>query len=111
VVCAKSPLAPPPTQPPTGAVPQVSATIAGKNVGIAPRATIHSVRVLNCVGDGLLSDVIAALEWVAVNAQRPAIATLSLGIKCVHPTPHSAGVGSGFRWARVFGFRLRVSAD
>eukprot|EP00959_Pyramimonas_sp_CCMP1952_P362590 7593348-Pyramimonas_sp.AAC.1 len=39
------------------------------------------VRVLDCEGSGSVSDVIAALDWIAENAQRPAVATLSLGIK------------------------------
>jgi subtilisin family serine protease len=66
----------------------VSATAAGLQVGIAKDASIVSVRILDCNGSGTISDTVAALDWVAANAKKPAVATLSLGIQ----------VGS---WSRV----------
>ena len=66
----------------------VSATTVGMQVGIAKDANIVSVRILDCSGSGTISDTVAALDWVAANAKKPAIATLSLGIQ----------VGS---WSRV----------
>lgn len=38
---------------------------AGKNVGVAPGVKIVSVRVLDCKGSGSVSDVVAALDWIA----------------------------------------------
>ena len=37
------------------------------------------IRILDCNGDGSVSDVIKALAWLQANATRPAIATMSLG--------------------------------
>ena len=59
----------------------VAGTIAGKTYGVAKAATLIPVRVLDCAGSGFNSDVIAALEWVAVHHQAgtPAVANMSLG--------------------------------
>lgn len=57
----------------------VAGTIAGSSVGLAPGATIHGVRVLDNRGSGSNSDVVAGMDWVAQNAQKPAVANLSLG--------------------------------
>jgi subtilisin family serine protease len=40
---------------------------------------LHSVRVLDCAGSGTTSGVIAGVDWVRLNAQRPAVANMSLG--------------------------------
>lgn len=59
----------------------VAATAAGLQVGVAKAASIVSVRILDCMGSGTISDTVAALDWVAANARKPAVATLSLGIQ------------------------------
>lgn len=57
----------------------VAATAAGARYGIAKAASIVPVRVLGCNGSGTMSGVLAGLEWVAVNAARPAVVNMSLG--------------------------------
>lgn len=57
----------------------VAGTIAGSTYGVAKKATIHPVRVLGCEGSGSTSGVISGIEWVANNAQFPAVANMSLG--------------------------------
>ena len=57
----------------------VAGTAAGTQYGVAKQATVHAVRVLNCGGSGAGSAVIAGIEWVAENAQYPAVVNLSLG--------------------------------
>lgn len=57
----------------------VSGTVAGTTYGIAKQATVHAVRVLNCGGSGSASGVIAGMEWVAENAEYPAVVNMSLG--------------------------------
>ncbi len=58
----------------------VAATAAGSRYGIAKRATIVPVRVLDCAGSGTWSGVVAGLDWIAANNNgAPAVANLSLG--------------------------------
>jgi subtilisin family serine protease len=57
----------------------VAGTAAGSVYGVAKQATVHSVRVLGCNGSGSNSGVIAGVDWVADNAQLPAVANMSLG--------------------------------
>lgn len=59
----------------------VAGTVAGSTYGVAKRATIVPVRVLDCTGSGYNSDVVAGLDWVAANhaAGAPAVVNLSLG--------------------------------
>lgn len=57
----------------------VAGTAAGTNVGVAKKATLHSVRVTDCKGNMTLDGVLTAMNWVAKNAEKPAVANLSLG--------------------------------
>jgi len=52
---------------------------AGATYGVAPQATIHSVKVLGDDGSGSLSWSYEALDWLATTAARPAVASMSLG--------------------------------
>jgi hypothetical protein len=57
----------------------VSGTVGGTTYGVAKNVRLYSVRVLYCEGWGYWSDVIAGIDWVTVNHQRPAVANVSLG--------------------------------
>lgn len=57
----------------------VSGTIMGTTYGVAKRAIVHPVRVLDCNGSGSMDWVLSGIEWVVANAQRPAVANMSLG--------------------------------
>jgi len=62
----------------------VAGTAAGKGVGVAKDADIVAVRILDCKGDGSVSNTVAALDWVANHAKNisgPAVVVLSLGIE------------------------------
>jgi hypothetical protein len=67
-----------PTSLPLGT--HVASTAAGRGVGVARGASVVALKVLDCKGEGSISDVVAGLDWVAANAKRPAVATLSLGV-------------------------------
>jgi subtilisin family serine protease len=57
----------------------VAGTVGGETFGVAPDVTLVSVRVLGCDGSGSWAGVIAGFDWVAQNAQQPAVANASLG--------------------------------
>ncbi|MEQ3725267.1 S8 family serine peptidase [Alcanivorax sp.] len=57
----------------------VAGTAAGSTYGVAKQANVVPVRVLSCSGSGSTSAVIAGIDWVAGNHQKPAVANLSLG--------------------------------
>ncbi|MGK5533298.1 S8 family serine peptidase [Streptomyces sp. URMC 129] len=57
----------------------VAATVAGTAYGVAKRAEIVAVRVLDNAGRGTTAQVIAGIDWVTENAEKPAVANVSLG--------------------------------
>jgi len=54
-------------------------TAAGANYGVAPQATIRSVKVLSDQGSGSWSWSYSALNWMATSSIRPSVASMSLG--------------------------------
>ncbi|WP_030593849.1 S8 family peptidase [Streptomyces anulatus] len=57
----------------------VAGTIAGTSHGVAKKAKIVGVRVLNDSGSGTTDQVIAGIDWVVANRKGPAVANMSLG--------------------------------
>lgn len=58
----------------------VAGTVAGTKYGVAKRATLVGVRVLNCQGFGTWSGVIAGINWVAEHhVADKSVANMSLG--------------------------------
>ncbi|MFI8100530.1 S8 family peptidase [Streptomyces sp. NPDC086023] len=59
----------------------VATTIAGTTYGVAKKAKVVAVRVLDDNGSGTTAGVIAGIDWVTANhaAGAPAVANLSLG--------------------------------
>ncbi|MFJ7328089.1 S8 family peptidase [Streptomyces cyaneofuscatus] len=57
----------------------VAGTIAGAAHGVAKKAKIVGVRVLDDNGSGTTEQVIAGIDWVAANASGPSVANMSLG--------------------------------
>merc|ERR1740129_1478128 len=54
-------------------------TAGGETYGVAPSASIRSVKVLGDYGYGDTSWSISALDWLATSPIRPAVASMSLG--------------------------------
>ncbi|MFJ8468606.1 S8 family peptidase [Streptomyces swartbergensis] len=57
----------------------VAGTVAGTAHGVAKKARVVSVRVLDAAGAGTTARVIAGIDWVTRHAKKPAVANLSLG--------------------------------
>ncbi|WP_405852039.1 S8 family peptidase [Streptomyces sp. NBC_00090] len=57
----------------------VAGTVAGTSYGVAKKAKIVGVRVLDNSATGTTAQIIAGIDWVTRNAVKPAVANLSLG--------------------------------
>ena len=57
----------------------VAGSVGGSSYGVAPKVTLHAIRVLSCEGSGSTSGVIEGVDWVVKNVARPAVANMSLG--------------------------------
>lgn len=57
----------------------VAGTIGGTTYGVAKQVALYGVRVLDCAGNGRTSEVVAGIDWVTMNAKKPAVANMSLG--------------------------------
>ncbi|MYX72497.1 S8 family peptidase [Streptomyces sp. SID3915] len=68
----------------------VAGTVAGSTYGVARSASLVPVRVLDCEGSGSWAGIIAGLDWIANNAQQPAVVNASLG------GPSSSAVDDAF---------------
>jgi subtilisin family serine protease len=55
----------------------VAGIAASRLHGVAPDAQVRSVKVLDCNGVGSLSSLLSGIDWVARNAERPAVAVMS----------------------------------
>ncbi|MEV7964869.1 S8 family peptidase [Sphaerisporangium sp. NPDC088356] len=53
--------------------------VGGTTWGVARAVKLSPVRVLGCDGTGTFSQIIAAFDWVAAHAVKPAVANVSLG--------------------------------
>ncbi|GGU46812.1 hypothetical protein GCM10010211_08090 [Streptomyces albospinus] len=57
----------------------VSGTIAGTDYGVAKKAKLVAVKVLDAQGSGSTEQVVAGIDWVAKNHKGPSVANMSLG--------------------------------
>ncbi|MFI6766198.1 S8 family serine peptidase [Streptomyces sp. NPDC050355] len=57
----------------------VAGTIAGEAHGVAKKAKIVAVRVLDDQGSGSTEQVVAGIDWVTKNHKGPSVANMSLG--------------------------------
>jgi hypothetical protein len=71
----------------------VAGTAVGTTYGIAKKANVVAVRVLNCQGSGFDDDFIAAFNWIRTNAQKPAVVNYSIGCtsRCTSQAPRVGG--------------------
>ncbi|GAA3816684.1 S8 family peptidase [Streptomyces phyllanthi] len=57
----------------------VAGTAVGTRYGVAKKARVVAVRVLDDAGAGTTAQVIAGIDWVTKHARKPAVANMSLG--------------------------------
>jgi hypothetical protein len=81
----------------------VAATAAGTQYGVAKRADIVAVRVLDDRGEGTSAEVLAGLDWVLKHARKPSVVNLSLGSAVAGPVPEwDAAIRAGVRAGLTF---------
>ncbi|AEB47955.1 MULTISPECIES: S8 family serine peptidase [Micromonospora] len=109
---------PEPTDPPAGGVQanangdcnghgtHVAGTVGGTKYGVAKGVKLVGVRVLDCDGYGTTEQVIAGVDWVTANAQKPAVANMSLGDVVTIPSLDEAvkrSIASGITYSLAAG--------
>jgi subtilisin family serine protease len=62
----------------------VAGTLGAKDnaqavVGAAPGVALVGLKVLDCAGNGSISTIIAAVDWITAAASKPAVANMSMG--------------------------------
>ncbi|MFM9704545.1 S8 family peptidase [Streptomyces galilaeus] len=82
----------------------VAGSVAGTSAGVAKKAKVVSVRVLDGAGAGTTARVIAGIDWVTRHARKPAVANLSLG------GPYSAQLDAAVRASIRSGVTYTVAA-
>ncbi|MFC9847161.1 S8 family peptidase [Streptomyces sp. NPDC060223] len=83
----------------------VATTIAGSTYGVAKKAKIVAVRVLDNAGSGTTAGVVAGIDWVTNNHSGPSVANLSLGggASTTLDTAVSNSIASGVTYAIAAG--------
>ncbi|WP_371927518.1 S8 family peptidase [Lentzea sp. HUAS12] len=57
----------------------VAGTVGGRTYGVAKKAKLVAVRVLDCNGSGPWDGIIRGIDWVTANGKKPAVVNMSLG--------------------------------
>jgi subtilisin family serine protease len=70
----------------------VAGTTGGATVGVATSVSLVAVRVFGCSGGAEDATVVAALDWVVMNAVRPAVVNMSLTGYAPGASPVTAAV-------------------
>lgn len=69
----------------------VAGVLGGLHVGKAKNITIHSIRILNCAGQGQVSDLLDSLQYVyQAGLNRPALVSIGVGLQVVNTVLDSA---------------------
>ncbi|CAM5675240.1 S8 family peptidase [Streptomyces aurantiogriseus] len=82
----------------------VAGTVAGASLGVAKKAKVVAVRVLDNAGASTTARVIAGIDWVTRNAHKPAVANLSLS------GPYNAQLDAAVRASVRSGVTYTVAA-
>jgi len=59
---------------------RVAGILGSKTYGVAKNVTMHSVRIFDCDGKTRTSAIIAGMEWILDNHQKPAIVNMSFSV-------------------------------
>ncbi|MBW8482073.1 S8 family peptidase [Actinomadura parmotrematis] len=57
----------------------VAGILGSKTYGVAKGVKIRALRVLDCKGEGYMSSIVSAAQWLRTHAAKPAVANISVG--------------------------------
>ena len=74
--------------------------LGGTDWGVAKQVHLVAVRVLDCSGNGFISEVVAGIDWVTAHAQHPAVVDLdTIGdVTVLIDAAVRRSIGSGLTW-------------
>ncbi|MCX2950488.1 S8 family peptidase [Lentzea sp. NEAU-D7] len=84
----------------------VAGTVAGKTYGVAKKARLVGVRVLDCNGSGAWDGIIRGIDWVTANGKKPGVVNMSLGGSGTNSTLENAvrrSISAGFTYVLAGG--------
>ncbi|MDX8055188.1 S8 family peptidase [Lentzea sp. BCCO 10_0798] len=84
----------------------VAGTVAGKTYGVAKKARLVGVRVLDCNGSGAWDGIIRGIDWVTANGKKPGVVNMSLGGSGTNASLENAvrrSIGAGFTYVLAGG--------
>jgi subtilisin family serine protease len=79
----------------------VAGIAAGSTYGIAKNAQLKALRVLDCAGNGQISDILAAIDYITINGARPSVANISINYPGSSPSVDEAlieSIGAGYNY-------------
>ncbi|MBB4679794.1 S8 family peptidase [Crossiella cryophila] len=82
----------------------VAGTIGSKTYGVAKKASLHGVKVMDCGGGATATSMLNGINWVTANAKKPAVANTSWNFT------HSAALETAIRKMISSGVFLATSA-
>lgn len=68
----------------------VAGTAVGATYGVAKNAFVYALRVLNCSGQGQISNIVGAVDWITANRINPAVANISITAAGASPSMETA---------------------
>jgi hypothetical protein len=84
----------------------VAGIIGAATYGVAKGVSLHGVRVLQCNGNGQISNLIAGIDWVTANRINPAVANISIAAAGISPSLETSltnSINSGVTYAVAAG--------
>ena len=63
----------------------VAGLAGGTTYGVAKNINLIPVRIVGCTGTGLMSNMIAGIDWILKNGQKPAVVNMSIGAPAYAP--------------------------
>ncbi len=88
----------------------VAGTVGGTRYGVAKNVRLVALRAFDCNGRATSTSVQSAVEWVTVNAVKPAVVNMSLGPRCTDGSGNPAACPEDKEKALVTAVKNSIAA-